>query len=119
MVINAYKKRMGIEEMFRDFKSGGYNLEGTQVKGERLIAITLLITLAYSQSLIAEKIICQKGVANYVNWTTEKGRKYRRHSHFYIGNRGQAWLNSWEILAQETEEMMANSPQKRLNYHQR
>ena len=29
--LEAYQKRMGIEEMFRDFKSGGYNLEGTQV----------------------------------------------------------------------------------------
>ena len=44
----AYQKRMGIEEMFCDFKTGGYNLEGTQVKGERLISLTLLITLAYS-----------------------------------------------------------------------
>ncbi|MDE5080856.1 MAG: hypothetical protein O4859_05790 [Trichodesmium sp. St18_bin1] len=50
--------------MFRDFKKGGLNQEGTQVKGERLIAILLLITLAYSQSLIAGKIISQKGVVN-------------------------------------------------------
>ena len=28
--IDAYSKRMGIEEMFRDFKLGGYNLEITQ-----------------------------------------------------------------------------------------
>lgn len=25
MAITAYKKRFGIEEMFRDFKKGGYN----------------------------------------------------------------------------------------------
>ena len=25
----AYKQRMGIEEMFRDYKTGGYNIEGT------------------------------------------------------------------------------------------
>jgi hypothetical protein len=30
---SAYSKRMGIEEMFRDFKKGGYNLELTQVTG--------------------------------------------------------------------------------------
>lgn len=30
--IQAYKRRMGIEEMFRDCKSGGYNLEGTLIK---------------------------------------------------------------------------------------
>ena len=27
--INAYKERMGIEEMFRDCKTGGYHLEGS------------------------------------------------------------------------------------------
>jgi len=26
--IKAYRKRFDIEEMFRDFKSGGYNLRG-------------------------------------------------------------------------------------------
>ena len=39
---SAYSKRMGIEEMFRDFKSGGYNLEITQVTGDRLISLILL-----------------------------------------------------------------------------
>ena len=32
VAIQAYKRRMGIEEMFRDYKSGGYNLEGTLIK---------------------------------------------------------------------------------------
>lgn len=41
--IAAYKKRFGIEEMFRDCKNGGYNLEGTGVSGERLIAMILLM----------------------------------------------------------------------------
>jgi len=35
--ITAYKKRFSIEEMFRDCKSGGYNLEGIGVANERLI----------------------------------------------------------------------------------
>jgi hypothetical protein len=32
--VEAYKKRMGIEEMFRDCKSGGYSLESTGLRGE-------------------------------------------------------------------------------------
>ncbi|MEG4006368.1 hypothetical protein QUA41_11795 [Microcoleus sp. Pol11C1] len=32
VAIQAYKRRMGIEEMFRDCKSGGYNLEGTGLR---------------------------------------------------------------------------------------
>ncbi|AUB41711.1 IS4 transposase [Nostoc flagelliforme CCNUN1] len=41
--IKAYKKRFDIEEMFRDFKSGGYNLEDTNVSGQRLISLILLV----------------------------------------------------------------------------
>jgi hypothetical protein len=71
--ISAYSKRMGIEEMFRDFKGGGYNLELTQVTGERLIALILLISLAYCLSIFNGKAIKSKGVSNYVaRPTTEK-----------------------------------------------
>jgi hypothetical protein len=41
-VIATYQKRMGIEEMFRDYKSGGYYLEGTGLKGQRLLALILV-----------------------------------------------------------------------------
>jgi hypothetical protein len=34
------------EEMFRDFKKGGYDLERTKLIGHRLISLILLITLA-------------------------------------------------------------------------
>jgi hypothetical protein len=30
----AYKKRLGIEESYLDYKSGGYYLEGTDLKGK-------------------------------------------------------------------------------------
>jgi len=36
VILQAYKRRMGIEEMFQNCKSGGYNLEGTGLRGERL-----------------------------------------------------------------------------------
>ena len=52
--IAAYQKRMGIEEMFRDYKSGGYYLEGTGLKGQRPIALILLIALAYSSAIMPE-----------------------------------------------------------------
>ena len=34
--IKAYKKRMGIEAMFKDCKSGGYNLEQCQGKDDKM-----------------------------------------------------------------------------------
>lgn len=33
--IAAYKKRFNIEDMFRYFQSGGYNMEDTNVAGSR------------------------------------------------------------------------------------
>jgi hypothetical protein len=40
---------MGIEEMFRDYKSGGYYLEGTGLKGQRLLALILVNSTGASE----------------------------------------------------------------------
>ena len=39
----AYEQRTGIESMFKDYKNGGYNLEGYHAIEARLSAIVLLI----------------------------------------------------------------------------
>ena len=36
--IKCYKARMGIEAMFKDCKTGGYNLEESKAKDERLMS---------------------------------------------------------------------------------
>jgi hypothetical protein len=46
VALSSYKQRMGIEEMFRDCKPGGYNIEGSGLRGDRLIKIILLMTIA-------------------------------------------------------------------------
>ncbi len=46
--IKAFKLRCGIEAMFRDCKTGGYNLESTHTDGQRLMALILLIAIAYT-----------------------------------------------------------------------
>jgi hypothetical protein len=48
--IQGYKRRMGIEEMFRDCKSGGDNLEGTGLRVNRLKSRILVMSLAYLKS---------------------------------------------------------------------
>jgi hypothetical protein len=48
--IQAYKRRMGIEEMFRDCKNGGYNLEGTELRRNRVNSMILVMSLAYLKS---------------------------------------------------------------------
>ncbi|MFP4300313.1 MAG: IS4 family transposase [Spirulinaceae cyanobacterium] len=54
--IEAYKKRVGIEEMFKDCKSGGYNLEGSHASLERLTRLVLLIAIA-SASPISSSLL--------------------------------------------------------------
>jgi len=46
--VDAYKARSGIEAMFKDCKSGGYNLEGSKATIERLTSLVLIIALAYT-----------------------------------------------------------------------
>ncbi len=45
LVIKYYKMRGGIEAMFRDYKSGGYNLEGSKANIHRLTNLILLIAI--------------------------------------------------------------------------
>ena len=52
--ITAYKRRFDIEEMFRDFKTGGYNLEKTNVRDKRFISLVLLIAIAYTGATIQQ-----------------------------------------------------------------
>ena len=94
--IASYKKRFGIEEMFRDFKSGGYNMEETNVRDKRLISLILLITFSYSLTTFKGQSIKRKGVQKYVGRIKEYGRFQRRHSSFYIGLYGQTWVNFME-----------------------
>ena len=55
--IAAYKKRFDIEEMFRDCKSGGYNIEETKVPQKRLNTLILLIVIPYTSAIIQGGII--------------------------------------------------------------
>lgn len=48
--IKIYRQRFGIEAMFRDCKTGGYNLEGSQANPERLVRLILLIALAMTSA---------------------------------------------------------------------
>jgi hypothetical protein len=100
--VAAYKNRFDIEEMFRDFKSGGYNLENTNVSNERLISLILLIVIAYTSATIQGQEIKRQGIQKYVGRVKEYGRTERRHSSFYIGLYSQSWVNfidnSWELV---------------------
>jgi hypothetical protein len=79
-VIKLYKKRAGIEAMFRDYKSGGYKLEGSKANVLRLTNLILLIAIAYTSVCLLGKSFKNQGHQKYITRLTEAQRKYRRHS---------------------------------------
>ena len=76
---------MGIEEMFQDCKTGGYNLEGTSLKGNRLINMILLMTLAYSSAIFQGTEMKKKQVQEYVSRRKEPKKRYHRRSTCGVG----------------------------------
>ncbi|MBV8884348.1 MAG: IS4 family transposase [Chroococcidiopsidaceae cyanobacterium CP_BM_RX_35] len=116
--ILAYRKRFGIEEMFRDFKSGGYNLEGTNVTGDRLVVMVLLIAMAYTTATIWGREIKNTGRQKYIGRVKEAGRTQRRHSSFYIGLSSQTWVDFRDSTVQIAAELMRLNCNK-LKYYQK
>jgi hypothetical protein len=109
---SAYAKRMGIEEMFRDFKQGGYNLEITRVGDRRLVSLILLICLSYSLSTFVGQTIQSKAISSYVCRPSEQKRIYPRHSSFTIGSHGQNWLDSIAFFQDAVRELLRFSSHK-------
>jgi hypothetical protein len=75
--------------MFRDFKTGGYNLETSQLQGQRFLVIVLLIAIAYTQATEQGKKIRQQSVKRYVGRVKEPGRSQKRHSNVWLGLYGR------------------------------
>jgi Transposase DDE domain len=82
--VTAYATRFQIEEMFRDYKSYGFNLELTQLTGSRFDAWFLLLTLVYS-TVVFTSICIPNSQHKYLARTTESQRQYPRTSMFSLG----------------------------------
>ena len=83
--IKAYQKRFGIEEMFRDYKRGGYNLEGSKLDCEALKKLLIIVAIAYTSASVHGKKIKQMGLQKYVVRPESEKAQTRRHSSFYVG----------------------------------
>jgi len=118
VAIAAYKKRMGIEEMFRDCKTGGYNIEGTSLKGDRLIKRILLRAILYSCAIFQGSEIKKKQVEKYVSRPKEPSLKYRRRSTFGVGLDGEQWVNYLEQYSESVQELMKLTRNKHRFYQQ-
>jgi hypothetical protein len=115
--IKAFKLRSGIEAMFKDCKTGGYNLESTSADGQRLISLILLIAIAYSCAVLAGRNSRQIGLQKYVGRLKELHRIHRRHSAFWIGLYGQLWVGAMEFWADLAHDLMRLKPNKLPYFH--
>ena len=77
--IQTYATRFQLKEMFRDYKSYGFNLELSQLNGSRFDTWFLLLTLVYSP-LAFIGISTTKHQQRYLARTTESKRQYPRYS---------------------------------------
>ncbi len=103
--------------MFRDYKSGGYNLEDSKANILRLTNLILLIAIAYTSASLKGKSFKNKGHQQYITRLTEAQRKYRRHSDFRVGLYGQNWTIAWDFCAALVKKLMVINCHK-LNYYQ-
>lgn len=105
-VVSIYSKRMGIETMFKDYKSGGYNLEGSKAKKQRLCSLLLLIAISYTGNILTGKKLKRKKQERYINRGREKGSKQRRQSNFWVGIYGKEWIDFKEEIQENIKKIM-------------
>lgn len=114
--IKIYSQRFGIEAMFKDCKTGGYNLEGSQASPDKLTRIILLIAIAMTAAWLLGKRIKLQKQQLYICRSKEKGRTRKRHSNFWIGLYGQNWINAFVECQEWIEKLMRLILNKRAFY---
>jgi hypothetical protein len=114
--VHIYKQRYGREAMFKDCKTGGYNLENSKTSPDRLIKLILLIALAMTSAWLQGNRTQLQGQHQYVCRLTETGRTRRRHSKFWIGLYGDSWLISFHECQLWVEEMLSLIANKKSFY---
>jgi hypothetical protein len=114
--IKIYRQRFGIEAMFKDCKTGGYNLEGSQANPEKLVRLILLIALAMTSAWLQGQRTLLQRQQTYVCRTQEKARTRKRHSNFWIGLYGQNWLFAFHECQVWVEELITSIRNKQSFY---
>ena len=112
LAVTAYKARFGIEAMFKDCKSGGYNLEGSHANKARLLALVLLIALAYTCASFLGRTLKNAGVQHYISRLDEFRRLQRRHSSFWVGLYGTVWVAGLELFSDLAYQFQRTTPHK-------
>ena len=114
--ISAYQQRCGIECMFKDCKTGGYNLEGCHTVEAPLSAIILIIAIAYTSAIIQGIDIRTSKVERYICRPKESHRIQRRHSNFWVGLYGKSWLHNLQLSIDWVGQWIRINRNKQLYY---
>jgi len=116
--IHIYSQRFAIEAMFRDCKSGGYNLEGSKANPERLVRLILLIAISLTSAWLQGQRTLLQRQQTYVCRPQEKGRTRKRHSNFWIGLYGQNWIFAFHECQVWVEQLIGSIRNKQGFYRQ-
>jgi hypothetical protein len=115
--IKSYQRRFSIEEMFRDFKQGGYCLEACNATGDRLVAIVILIAIAYTSAALEGQQFKRQGLQRYISRPESIASSQQRHSAFRVGLSAYRWaLIGDVVLTRLAEILMKLSPNKLPEY---
>lgn len=104
--------------MFKDCKSGGYNLEQCQGKDERLLSLILLIAIADTCAVRKGQVIAFQGIKEYVCRLEENFRQDKRHSNFWIGLYGSLWVETFQMCHDWVYQLITLTPNKLPFYQQ-
>jgi Transposase DDE domain len=116
--LSLYRCRWGIEQFFKDCKTGGYNLEDTKVNETRFLALVLLVVIAYSLATIHGQRMKKLGIEIYAGRIQQHNEQTPRQSDFSFSLYGQLWIYGMELWSDLALKLMALKPHKRL-YFQR
>jgi hypothetical protein len=115
--IRVYRQRFGIEAMFSDCKSGGYNLAGSQASPEKLTRLILLIALAMTSAWLKGDRTQSQGLSDYICRPQESRRNRRRHSNFWRGLYAHNWIAAFGLYMDKVEEIIKLVSDNRTFYH--
>lgn len=114
--IAAYRRRMGIEMMFRDCKLGGYHLEGSKASTPRLNSLVLLIAIAYTESCLQGNKSRSTAIYKYIGRDKKLRHDTSDTSRFWLGNYANDWLMMIDLMSNSVGLLMLHRPQHRLNF---
>jgi Transposase DDE domain len=114
----VYRCRWGIEQLFKDCKSGGYHLEDTKVNDTRFLTLVLLMAMAYAWSTLNGLWMRQVNLHQYVGRLKAHHDITLHHSDFSLGLYGQRWVYAMELCADWALRLVALKTHKR-RYFQR